>query len=214
MKLVHVNVRQKFAMNNVIGIITRNTDTLKQDQVMFFDINSSVEKYLNVTGKKRMEELLKIKWPTNITLFDEWKNQSDFEFGFVPLSDFIMTDRTDIVADPIVDPFELHKHVKNSGRVNFLRCRVPVKSQLNVPAWIEMLKGYWDVQLVELLKFGFPLDYNRSFNLSSEHDNHSYAIQYPSHVDAYLQEEITHGVILGPFLESPIQNSLLTISYM
>ena len=69
-----------------------------------------------------------------------------------------------------------------------------------------MLQGYWDVQLIDLLRFGFPLEYNRSFTLCCERENHASAIQYPSHVDAYLQDETKYGAILGPFSTNPMSN--------
>ena len=137
---------------------------------------------------------------------NQWKNQSDFKFGFVPLSNFILPAKSDFVAEPIRDPFELYRHVKDSGKLIFLGCRIPVNSQLNIVAWQEMLQEYWNVQLIELLKFGFPLDFNRSCTLCCERKNHSSALQYPSHVDTYLQEEIEYGAIVGPFSTNPIQN--------
>ena len=77
-------------------------------------------------------------------------------------------------------------------------------SQLNVEIWEELLKGYWDQQL---LKFGFPLDFNRSCALHNEQDNHTSATQFPKDVDAYIEEERRYGALLGPFKESPIKNS-------
>ena len=74
----------------------------------------------------------------------------------------------DLVSDPVVDPFMLHKQIKESGYLTFWGCRIPVSSQFNLQAWQEMLVGYWDVQLMELLTSGLPLDYNRSYTLCSE----------------------------------------------
>ena len=136
--------------------INVDTDTNARDKVLLFDINNTDDKYLNVTGKKRLDELLKIKGDTNIDLFNQWRKQSDFDFGFVPLSEFILPDRIDLGADNTGDPLEVYKRVKDSGKLNFMGCRIPVNSNLNISAWQEMLKEYWDVQLIELLKFGFP----------------------------------------------------------
>ena len=69
-----------------------------------------------------------------------------------------------------------------------------------------MLQDYCDVQLIEVLRYGFPLDYHRSLTLCCERENHSSAIKYPSHVDAYLQEETEYGAILGPFSTNPMPN--------
>ena len=148
--------------------MNKNIHTNNQNKVLLFDINNCDDKFLNVTGKKKLEELLKVKGNTNIAPFDQWKKQSDFEFGFVPLSEFILPERSDFASGHIGDPFELYSRVKNSGKLNFLGCRIPVSSQLNILAWQEMLQEYWDVQLIELLKFGFPLDFNRSSNFCCE----------------------------------------------
>ena len=112
----------------------------------------------------------------------------------------------DPALETVTDPFILHKLIKDSRRPNYLGCRIPVNSQFNLQAWTDMLVGYWDVQLPELLNFGFPLDYNRTYTLSSDKRNHSSAVQYPGHVDAYLREETGFGAILGPFTENPIDN--------
>ena len=145
--------------------INRNIHINNQNKVLLFDINNCDYKFLNIRGKKKLEELLKVKGDTNIVPFDQWKKQSDFEFGFVPLSEFILPDRSDCVEGHIGDPFELHGRVNNSGKLNFFGCRIPVSSQLNILTWQDMLQEYWDVQLIELLKFGFPLDFNRSSTL-------------------------------------------------
>ena len=86
-----------------------------------------------------------------------------------------------------------------------MQARIPVKSQLNVSAWKAELTDYWDQQLLQLLEFGFPLDFNRQCPLKFEGNNHASAIQHPSDIEAYLQEECQFGAILGPFKENPIQ---------
>ena len=84
---------------------------------------------------------------------------------------------------------------------------ISVTSQLNIEVWQELLKDYWDQQLLQWLRFGFPLDFNRNGQLHCEGGNHSSATQYPKDVDAYIQEESMYGAILGPFKENPIKNS-------
>ena len=53
------------------------------------------------------------------------------------------------------------------------------KSELNVTESESVLENSWDRQLVEFIRFGFPLDFNRNVSLSSEMKNHSSAVQYP-----------------------------------
>ena len=77
-------------------------------------------------------------------------------------------------------------------------------SQLNPDAWDKYLQGYWDKQLPLLIRFGFPLDFNRQAHLVSHSDNHSSAKAYLKDIDAYLQEEIAHKAILGPYDQPPL----------
>ena len=82
---------------------------------------------------------------------------------------------------------------------------MPVHSQLNFVKWTSYLQDYWDWQLPLLIKYGFPLDYDRCHSIQSEKINHKSALQYPSHVDVYLTDEMNHGAILGPFKEPPVE---------
>ena len=90
---------------------------------------------------------------------------------------------------------ELHKLMKASGTYNFLGLKIPLQSQLNVDQWEKQLEGYWDTQLLELIKYGFPMDFNRQSPLRWEDKNHNSALQFPQDVEAYLKEEIQFGAI-------------------
>ena len=79
-------------------------------------------------------------------------------------------------------------------------------SQLNVEVWQSLLKDYWDHQLLQLLQFGFPLDFNRACPLHHDMGNHSSANEFPADVEAYIDEECRYGAILGPFHVNPIVN--------
>ena len=94
--------------------------------------------------------------------------------------------------------------VKKSGKPNFLQARIPIQSQLKVEAWEEALGDYWDRQLLELIKFGFPLDFNRACDLGQYTGNHSSAVDCPRDIEAYIEEELQYGALLGPFKENPI----------
>ena len=68
------------------------------------------------------------------------------------------------------------------------------------------MTGYWDTQLLLLLKYGFPLDFDDNSPLESVDKNHSSGIQFADDIQAYLSEEKSFGAILGPFKEPPISN--------
>ena len=102
------------------------------------------------------------------------------------------------------DPLLLHERVHESCLPNYMGIRVPVTTNLNIANWRRLLVDYWDDRLVDLLEFRFPLDFDRSLKLISVEDNHKSANDYEEHVNHYLQEELDHGAILGPFKSKPI----------
>ena len=68
------------------------------------------------------------------------------------------------------------------------------------------LTNYCDSQLLLLLRYGFPLDFDYTSPLCSVDNNHSSATKYTTDVQAYLTEEKEFGAMLGPFNEAPIEN--------
>ena len=71
-----------------------------------------------------------------------------------------------------------------------------------------MLKnGPFTCHLPLLVKYGFPIDFDRDSTICHDMVNHNSVIQYPNHMLHYLKEEVKHGAIAGPFTDPPI-NSL------
>ena len=81
--------------------------------------------------------------------------------------------------------------------------QIPVKSPLNADAFASYLQDYWDWELVLLLKYGFPLGFNYDSEIKSDKINHKTAIQFPEHVSHYIQEELKHDALIGPFETCP-----------
>ena len=63
--------------------------------------------------------------------------------------------------------------------------------------------GYWDQQVIDLIQYVFPLDFDRDSILGETLDNHTSANDYASHVTKYIQEELQFGAMIGPFDEKP-----------
>ena len=77
-----------------------------------------------------------------------------------------MMPNTDKVNEKVrCTPVDIHFLVRATGQPNFMHARIPIHSQLNVSVWKEKLVNYCDQQLLQLLEFGFPLDYNRNCTL-------------------------------------------------
>ena len=97
------------------------------------------------------------------------------------------------------DILQLHKLLRLDGRHNYSGLQIPVASKLNYDVRGKYLTEYWDCQLPLLIKYGFPLDYARNLNVTSDKINHKSATCYLDHVDTYLKEEIENKSMLGPF---------------
>ena len=102
-------------------------------------------------------------------------SQSDNIFGYVPFTDLKTYTGPSVKWDTVPDIIEAHKLVRQSGVPNFLKCRIPVETNLKANVWRTHLRNYWDQQLPDLLQFGFPLDFHRDSVLSSSSTNHTSA---------------------------------------
>ena len=178
-----------------------------QDLALLYDVNGlDDDKFTNIVGNVfENQQALKVNNDYG-PYFSLWRQQSRFDFGFIPLSSFILADHTE-QTQPIQSPIKIHNLVKESGVYNFWGCRIPIQNQLNVDEWSRQLCGYWDTQLIDLITYGFPLDFNRKSPLKWEDRNHKSALDHPIDVDAYLREEIQHGAIMGPYSVHPINES-------
>ena len=178
-------------------------DATESNFIPIFDINYSgiednfVNSILHVHqfGKNSIRNV-------HTLIHKNWREQ--FEFGFVPIDEQKMPDTLTVNGCTDISPFELHSRVRALGLPNFMGVRIPVKSQLNIHAWRENLSQYWDQQLLQLLEFGFPLDFNRKCPLACEMGNHKSATEFPADIDAYIDKETKFDAILGPFKEKPI----------
>ena len=141
-----------------------------------------------------------------------WDKQNSLKVGFIPMGD-LQVPTAVVQSVSKADPLTLHQIIKASGKYNFKHCQIYIKSQLNPNAWDELLKGYWDTQLPLLIRFGFPLDFDRKTPLESHLENHNSAKDFPQDVSAYLEEERTYDAILGPFDAPPLPN-LYTSPFM
>ena len=98
----------------------------------------------------------------------------------------------------------LHKKLRTDGKHNFAGLQIPICSMLDYEKWSNYLGDYWDWQLPLLIKFGFLLDFDRDGVTASHMINHKSVLDYPDHVETYLQDEMDHKAILGPYKDCPI----------
>ena len=84
--------------------------------------------------------------------------------------------------------------------------QLQITSQLNPDTWEKILDGYWDKQLLYLIRYGFPLDFDRNSKLGKNTENHKSALMFPRDIDQYLKEEMDFGAIVRLFNEPPLTN--------
>ena len=121
--------------------------------------------------------------------FKTWNNQNEDKFGFIPLGPLVVP-KSDKKRNLGSDPIKLYDATRGQTDFNFLTSQIQVPSQLNPDVWQNLLRGYWDEQLPFLIRYGFPLDFDRNSKLGTNSKNHLSALAFPQDVEAYLQEEI------------------------
>ena len=90
------------------------------------------------------------------------------------------------------------------GRYNYQGARRRVPSGLNVAAWREYLRDYEDTGLVDYLEFGWPIAFSKGSPLVSTYVNHASALQFPKDIQHYINTEMKHGALAGPFEGPPV----------
>ena len=208
MGLNPINHYDKVSGSNLVHCGSSVSDDIAGGGVPLYDVNSVgvEEKFANSIIHSKQFNESSIPLGVDSPIFKKWRVQSDFQFGFIPLGDQLMPTQSFHNSMPNGSLIDAHYVIRHRGKPNFWGARIPVTSQLNVDKWEELLQGYWDQQLLQLLRFGFPLDFNRSCPLQYEQGNHTSAIQFPLDVDAYIEEECGYGALLGPFKENPIEH--------
>lgn len=98
----------------------------------------------------------------------------------------------------------IHTSIYQSDVPNFMGCRIPVSSGLNIPLWRSGLVDYHDSQVCDFLEFGWPIGYVKSDLPVTQVGNHKSALLYPESVDKYIAREVCCGTLMGPFRDNPL----------
>ena len=129
--------------------------------------------------------------------------QNNGTFGYAHLTDLKIYTGPPVKWDIVPHIIQAHNLVRQSGVPNSLKCCIPVETNLNANIWRTYLKDYRDQQLPDLLQFGFPLDFHRDSIITSSHANHTSANQFQTDVQVYINEELVHGAMYGPYNDPP-----------
>ena len=115
-------------------------------------------------------------------------HQLGSDFGCIPLGDFKLYIGPPVTWQLVPDIIQAHNLIRDSGVPNLWGQRIPVKSDLNIPGWREHLCDYFDQQLVDLIQYGSPLDFDSNLDLFSTFNNHASAVEFAAHVDQYIRK--------------------------
>ena len=99
---------------------------------------------------------------------------------------------------------EIYDTVSDSGLYNFQKTRARIPSGLNIENWRRYLEGYSDPNLADYLEYGWPINCDRRSPLVPTERNHFSAEAYPDHIDYYIETELRHAALLGPFAGPPV----------
>lgn len=110
------------------------------------------------------------------------------------------------VAQRLAPDFcQVYETIRQTAQPNYTQARIQVNSGLVLDEWDKALVDYHDRRICEFLRFGWPIGYHKMLPPSSVEDNHPSATQHIDHVRKFIQTEIGHRALLGPFPEPPFQ---------
>ena len=111
----------------------------------------------------------------------------------------------DMLAGPSREALvHIYKAVKATGLPNAMKARIPVPSNLNIPAWEHYLGNIGDRERVlDFVKYGFPTGYAGPVSDTKDTPNHPSATDFPAHVEEFIAKEIELQGLVGP-TASPI----------
>ena len=205
-----VPVSNRFSPLCEVADLNENSvdDTLDDIDYKFSDLEGDLvilelntENSVNITNhdafdklllKKRVDQKL-IQQARSCSEYVACKQQMGNAFGVIPLSPLMLYQGPNTNNASTSDILNLHRAVKNSNCPNNMGIRIPVASKLKIKNWKYYLADYWDKQLVDLLETGFPLDFDRNFELQSTEENHASGRDHAYDIECYIQEELKHG---------------------
>ena len=98
---------------------------------------------------------------------------------------------------------QANKAVRISGKPNFLGCHIPVPSSLNFEYLEKELADYKDRAIIQLHRYGCPINYEGPGNLLCACHNHRGGTDFPEHIERFLKRVVEAVSVMGPFKSSP-----------
>lgn len=93
--------------------------------------------------------------------------------------------------------------IKSFNLPNVLGARLTLKSGLNLEIWERLLIDYHDREICAFLRFVWPLGYSSTQPPTSADTNHPSGRNHMAHVKKFIDKELAHNAIVGPFQQAP-----------
>ena len=120
-------------------------------------------------------------------------------------SDNNLSERKDFLPH-VIEARKIFDTVINTDQYNYQNAKVRVPSGLNIQAWKDYLENYHDGKIVQFLEYGWPISFDRSSPLVATDKSHPSGRDHPISVEHYINTELGHGALLGPFNGLPVNH--------
>lgn len=108
-------------------------------------------------------------------------------------------------AQDVIAKFE---RVYDTGQHNHMCARIPLPTHLHISTWSTLLEADQDAVLVDLLQYGFPVNYTKDKSPAIPFTNHHSAKVHATAVEKYILKETSLGATIGPFKTNPLSSPL------
>lgn len=113
-----------------------------------------------------------------------------------------MRDFTQLSWRDFSSDMDLVNYVRSWGVPNVYGARVILKSCWNFELLQQLVTADCDRQVLEFLKFGWPINY-QGHDPPITLSNHGGAMGFQRHIDSYIQKELRHEALMGPYCSLP-----------
>ena len=98
---------------------------------------------------------------------------------------------------------QLYNHVIATNQPNHKQAQQTVDNKFDINKWRHHLTDYHDTELLGHLQYGFPIGYATKIAPQTDNLNHASTLANHQAVDDYIQTELTHKALAGPFTSPP-----------
>lgn len=106
----------------------------------------------------------------------------------------------------VENDLKLARRVQQSGRPNVCGLRVHLPSAWNFALLESLVRSNKDREVLQYLRFGWPINYMAQENPAPTFRNHKGAVEFPEAVDSYITREIAANRLIGPVVTPAFQN--------